>query len=88
MNITYEDLGQPDYYLMIEKKGCKELKGEYFNLLFYFVDGIMRAQHYHPYTEDVIREVIVENSRDIFFEMDWFSTKELLMKKMNNLLVD
>jgi hypothetical protein len=48
----------------------------------------MRAQHYHPYTEDVIREVIVENSKDIYFEMDWFSTKELLMEKMNNLLAD
>jgi len=88
MKLTYEELGQQDYYSPIEKKGSKELKGEYFNLLFYVCDGVMRAQHYEPFTEDVIREVIVKNSKEIWFEINWYITKEDMMKKVDNLLVE
>jgi len=88
MKLTYEDLGQQDYYSPIEKKGCKELKGKYFNLLFYVCDGVMRAQHYEPFTEEIIREVIVENSKQVWFEVNWYNDKEQMMKKVDYLFVD
>lgn len=74
MEFTYEDMGKPDYYSEIVKTGSRTFTGEFTNLLFYFPLGetMLHAQHYNPNTDEVIREVVVENSEQIWYEMSWF----------------
>ena len=88
MKFTYEDMGKPDYYSEIVKKESKTLNGLVLNLLFYFPLGetMLHAQHYNPNTDEVIREVVVENSEQIWYEMCWFVEKELMILETHDIL--
>ena len=81
MKFTYEDMGKPDYYSQILKTEPKTFEGEFFNLLFYFPLGetMLHAQHYNPDDDAVIRDVVVENSEQIWFEISWWVAKEKMM---------